>query len=111
MDTGLPYKVNATQYNFVKEDLNAASLNSTIDWIFVMFHRPMYSSHAAHAGSDTLRTAYHQLFSEYGVDLVLQSHNHLYERMLPLQFNSKDPGEPIIDITKTSTNSSICEPI
>lgn len=106
MDTESSYKVNSTQYNFVKEDLNAASLNSTIDWIFVMLHRPMYTSHAAHGGSDTLRTAYHQLFSEYDVNLVLQSHNHLYERTLPLQFNSKDPGEPIIDITKNSTNSS-----
>src|SRR5215211_4483458 len=36
-------KIDNEQYQFVLQDLEKASQNKNIDWIFVMFHKPMYS--------------------------------------------------------------------
>jgi Calcineurin-like phosphoesterase len=36
------------QYKFVVSDLEKASTNSSIDWIIVMFHKPIYSSLSSH---------------------------------------------------------------
>ena len=43
-----------------------------------------------------LREVYHPLFDKYGVDLVLQAHDHNYERSYPILFNGQDSEEPII---------------
>lgn len=43
-----------------------------------------------------LQDAYHPLFDKYGVDLVLQGHNHNYQRTYPLTYNSTDPSSPVI---------------
>jgi Calcineurin-like phosphoesterase/Glycosyl hydrolase family 99 len=108
MDTQSPYEWDSPQYKFVKEDLQAASINSSIDWIFVMYHKPMYSQPAAHSGSDTLRNVYHPLFDQFGVDLVVQAHNHMYERTYPLHFNPTDMEKPIFNSSNT-TNTGIYE--
>ncbi len=42
------------------------------------------------------------LFKPYGVDLVLQGHNHSYQRTYPIKFNSTSPSNPI----ETSTNTT-----
>ena len=39
---------NTEQYKFVVNDLEKASTNSSIDWIIVMFHKPIYSSLSSH---------------------------------------------------------------
>jgi hypothetical protein len=49
-----------------------------------------------------LRSTYHPLFEQYGVDLVLQGHNHNYQRTYPIKFNSTSPKHPI----ETSTNKT-----
>jgi hypothetical protein len=68
------------QLAFVQSDLEKASSNPNIDWIVVYFHRLMYSSPSENPVYPTLRNTYHPLFNKYGVDLVLQAHNHNYER-------------------------------
>jgi hypothetical protein len=42
------------------------------------------------------RSTYHPLFEKYGVDLVLQVHNHNYQRSFPIRYNNGDPSNPII---------------
>jgi hypothetical protein len=42
------------------------------------------------------------LFDRYNVDLVLQAHQHNYQRTYPIKFNEDSPSNPI----KTSTNTS-----
>ena len=48
-------------------------------WTVVTFHHPMYNSKA---GRDTpeLRELWQPVFDEFGVDLVLQGHDHTYAR-------------------------------
>ncbi|MHA1265342.1 MAG: purple acid phosphatase family protein [Candidatus Helarchaeota archaeon] len=69
------------EYNFLLNDLSIANSSPTIDWIFVFFHVPLYSS-GGHGCSETLIHDLSSIFSQSGVDMVFQGHDHHYERML-----------------------------
>ncbi len=84
------------QYKFVKNDLEKASENENIDWIVVFGYRPLYSSESEHQGNEDLRTVYHPLFDKYGVDLVLNAHNHNYQRTYPIEYNDGKSFKPKI---------------
>jgi len=103
LSTELAYKMDSPQYEFVNSDLSKAAADPNIDWIVVYFHRQMYSSPSNHDNYPTLRSTYHPLFEQYGVDLVLQAHNHNYERTYPIKFNSNSPFNPITTTTNTNT--------
>ena len=107
MASELPYTKGSAQYNFVKADLEAAAKNPNIKWIIVNYHKVMYSSlntcsASSCKGSDSLRDAYHQLFDNNRVDLVLQGHVHNYQRTFPLKYDTVSPSSP----TRTSTSTS-----
>jgi predicted phosphodiesterase len=102
LSTETPFAVNSPQYNFVKNDLSKAASDANIDWIIVYYHRPMYTIPSTHSAISSLRSTYHPLFEEYGVDLVLQGHNHNYQRTYPIKFNNENPPHPI----ETSTNKT-----
>jgi hypothetical protein len=103
LSTEVPYNKTSLQYDFVNNDLFRAASNPNIDWIVVYFHRLMYTSPSHHIESRTLRDTYHPLFERYGVDLVLQGHNHNYERTYPLRFNRNNPVSPIEISTNPTT--------
>ena len=84
------------QYQFVKNDLILAHDNKSINWIIVYRFRPFYSSNTTHPAEEILRKDYHILFDKYGVDVVLQAHNHNYQRTYPLTYNETMPSTPII---------------
>src|ERR687890_327805 len=88
MDSMLPYTINSPQYSFVRNDLISTSQNPDIKWIIVYFHHPMYTSASEHSSDLLLRDTYHPLFDQYGVDLVLQGHNHNYQRSYPITYNN-----------------------
>src|SRR5918996_629907 len=88
MDSMLPYTINSPQYSFVRNDLISTSQNPDIKWIIVYFHHPMYTSSTKHPSDLLLRETYHPLFDLYGVDLVLQGHNHNYQRSYPITYNN-----------------------
>ena len=88
IDSMLPYTINSPQYSFVRNDLISTSQNPDIKWIIVYFHHPMYTSPSKHTSDSLLRDTYHPLFDQYGVDLVLQGHNHNYQRSYPLTYNN-----------------------
>ena len=83
----IPYKYGSEQYNFVVEDLSRAHNNKNIEWIIVYSFRPFYSSPTVHLGEPDLTDTYHPLFDNYSVDVVLQAHNHNYQRTFPLIYN------------------------
>lgn len=96
MATEAPYEQGSEQFEFVKHDLTKTKTNSSIDWIIVYYHQPMYTSMSHHEGLETFRNLYHSLFNEYGVDLVVQGHIHNYQRTYPLIYNSESPSNPTI---------------
>jgi hypothetical protein len=94
--TEIPFDINSSQYAFVKNDLEVASKNPEIKWIVVFSYRPQYSSPTKHTGNVDLRDIYHPLFQKYHVDIVLQAHNHNYQRTYPINYNQKTPSNPEI---------------
>ena len=73
------YSVEARreQEEWLKNDLS----NSTAECTLVYFHRPRFSS-GGHAG-DLRMTGLWQILYEHNVDLVLNGHDHHYERFNP----------------------------
>jgi len=100
------------QYQFVLDDLKKTNQNKNIEWIFVIFHKPMYSSISKQLEEYIMRDKYQQIFDKYNVDLVIQGHNHIYSRTLPLSFNSQEISEPILDqnITNSNNNGTFTQP-
>ncbi|MDW0323364.1 MAG: metallophosphoesterase, partial [Nitrososphaeraceae archaeon] len=89
------YKQGSEQYNFIKQDLEKASQNEDTNWIIVSTYKPLYSSPSEHPAEDSLRDAYNPLFEKYGVDLVLNGHNHNYQRTYPLTYNPNESAKPV----------------
>lgn len=103
--TEIPFDINSSQYNFVKNDLEAASINPDIKWILVYSYRPQYSSPSKHPGNGDLRDLYHPLFQKYNVDVVIQAHNHNYQRTYPINYNHQASSNPFV----TDNNSKSFE--
>ena len=88
------YKEGSEQYNFIKQDLEKASQNEDTNWIIVSTYKPLYSSPSEHPAEESLRDTYNPLFEKYGVDLVLNGHNHNYQRTYPLTYNPNESAKP-----------------
>jgi predicted MPP superfamily phosphohydrolase len=56
---------------------------STSNWKIVVFHHPLYSSGDRHGSDLRLRDALEPLFVKYNVSVVLNGHDHFYERVKP----------------------------
>ena len=74
---------NGPQYRFVEKDLVHAKSNGS-KWIVVFVHKPSYTSKSTHGPLRGLAVNFHPIFHKYGVDLVINAHNHFYERTYPL---------------------------
>jgi 3',5'-cyclic AMP phosphodiesterase CpdA len=98
------------QYQFTVNDLKNAGTNSSIDWIVVVLHKPLYSSLSSHIQEYIVRDKFQPIFDKYGVDIVLQGHNHFYDRTLPLQFNPNDITKPIVDGSTNTTVNKYIDP-
>lgn len=96
ISTETPYEIGSEQYEFINQDLIKTKADSSIDWVIVYYHQPMYTSKTNHEGLESLRDIYHTLFTDYGVDLVLQGHVHNYQRTYPLIYNNENPSNPTI---------------
>ena len=85
--------------DFIVTDLSNAANNSETDWIIVFLHHPMYTS-TPNSYSMDLRSLLQPTFDLYGVDLVINGHQHAYERTYPVMFNNA-----ITDYEKCSYNN------
>jgi predicted MPP superfamily phosphohydrolase len=56
---------------------------SSTDWKIAFFHHPLYSSGIRHGSDLRLREALEPLFLKYNVSVVLNGHDHFYERVKP----------------------------
>ncbi len=60
--------------------LRALRAQRGIDFIVVFFHHCAYSTTKGHASDGGVRDAWVPLFEKHQVDLVVNGHNHVYER-------------------------------
>ncbi|SCX24201.1 metallophosphoesterase [Mycolicibacterium fluoranthenivorans] len=73
------------QTTWTARTLAAHRANPDIDFIVCFFHHCAYSTTDAHASDGGVRAAWCDLFDRYQVDLVLQGHNHVFERTDPIR--------------------------
>ena len=101
----------SAMYNWLRNDL----INNTQTWTVVYFHHAPYSKGSHNSDSSTemvdMRNNIIPLLEQYGVDLVLGGHSHIYERSkfikghygLETTFNNS--LFPAGNVVQTSTNS------
>ncbi len=70
-------------------------------WTIVLFHHPVYST-GSERDNKELRATLAPLFEKYGVDLVLQGHDHYYGRtgkILQEQIAAADAAAPVYAVS------------
>ena len=71
--------MDRTQLQWLEKEL----ATSGSDWKIAYFHHPLYSSGGRHGSDVALREQLEPLFVKSSVDVVLQGHDHFYERTKP----------------------------
>ena len=79
MDSQSPIDSSSSQFSFVKNTLQ----NSNSPLKIVMIHKPFLSCSCSHFPNGQFNT-YHAIFKQFGVDLVLQAHNHNIQYFNPI---------------------------
>ena len=70
---------------WLEETLWIARADATIDWIVVQMHQSALSSSTDNGCDVGIRQAWLPLFDRYEVDLVVNGHDHDYERSYPVR--------------------------
>lgn len=104
------YTNPSTQYNKIAEYLENANKNPNIDFIIAMMGTPPYASMPDNDPDlkiriDTdLRKTYHDLFTKWGVHIVVSSGINNYQRQHVLGFNVNTPDSPNQLLTTQAPN-------
>jgi len=96
------FQQGSPQYKFISEDLKKASEDKDVNWVIVTSYGPFYTSPSIHKAEKPIRDLYHPLFEKYDVDLVLQAHNHNYQRTYPISYNLGDSSKPTVTNQSTT---------
>jgi Calcineurin-like phosphoesterase/Purple acid Phosphatase, N-terminal domain len=83
------------QTAWLHNQLKAARERSDIDFIVAYFHHCAYCTCAVHGSEGGVRAAWAPLFDTFAVDLVINGHNHIYERTDPIKGGSATTSAPI----------------
>lgn len=67
------------QFVWLEKELRASSHK----WKIAVFHNPLYSSGRQHGSDQSLRAILEPLFVRYNVSVVINGHDHVYERVKP----------------------------
>jgi hypothetical protein len=89
------------QTSWLEERLKFLRAQPDVDFIVVFFHHCAFSTCSAHASEGGVRQKWVPLFDTYKVDLVVNGHNHIFERTDPII-----GGQP----TKVAPTGSTIEP-
>ncbi|GAA2095330.1 metallophosphoesterase [Kitasatospora saccharophila] len=71
---------NGQQTQWLERRLRELRADETVDFVVVFFHHCAFSTTHQHASEGGVREAWVPLFEKYRVDLVVNGHNHVYER-------------------------------
>ena len=77
------------QLRWLEEQLRARRNGPRVDFIVAFFHECAFSTCNGHSSDGGVRSKLAPLFARYQVDLVVQGHNHVYERTNPLIYDPK----------------------
>jgi hypothetical protein len=83
------------QTAWLAKQLASARARSDIDFIVAYFHHCAFCTCAVHGSEGGVRANWVPLFDKYAVDLVINGHNHIYERTDPIKGGSATTSAPI----------------
>ncbi|WP_202234355.1 purple acid phosphatase family protein [Actinacidiphila reveromycinica] len=78
-----------------------------IDFLVVFFHHCAYSTTNQHASEGGVRDVWVPLFEKYQVDLVINGHNHVYERTDAIRAGSVSKSLPIGATVRPATDGVV----
>jgi Calcineurin-like phosphoesterase len=86
--------------------LAALRAQRDVDFIVVFFHHCAYSTCSVHASEGGVRTEWTSLFDQFNVDLVINGHNHIYERTDPIRAGASTKKAPIGSTVNPATDGT-----
>ncbi|MEM6690828.1 MAG: metallophosphoesterase, partial [Planctomycetota bacterium] len=87
MDTNIKAKQRPAHTKWLETQLK----DNPNRWTIVTHHHPVYSTSLGRDNPD-LRKHWQPLYEKYGVDLVLQGHDHSYGRSAPIRAHEGNPS-------------------
>ena len=94
LDSNIMGAANDRDIEWLRTDLRSAESGQAA-WRIAVMHHPMWpvaENPKDAARAETMRASFLPLFEEYGVDLILCGHQHVYARSIPLR-NDITPHE------------------
>ena len=101
--------LSGTIAQFLDDDLAA---HASAPWKLVTHHRPAYSASLNHGSDLTLQTEWVPIFDRHRVDLVLNGHDHDYERTFPLRggLMGATPADGTIYVVSGGAGATLYDP-
>ncbi|MER5791773.1 metallophosphoesterase family protein [Streptomyces sp. NPDC001980] len=96
-----------TQTKWFEAQLKKFRASKDIDFIVVFFHHCAYCTSTAHASEGGVRQEWVPLFEKYTVDLVINGHNHQYERTDVIKGNTVVKKLPIGETAYSETEGVV----
>lgn len=83
-DSSTAYTNAAAQRPLIVSWLTNDLHSTTQLWKFAIYHHPPYTSEGDHGEYDLMKTLISPVLERYGVQVAFQGHNHMYERINPI---------------------------
>ena len=90
------FEKGSEQYNFVVQDIEETSKSKDVNWVIVTVMDHFTHPHLSIQRKRISGISIIPLFEKYNVDLVLQAHNHNYQRTFPISYNFGDSSKPTV---------------
>ena len=100
------------QYDWLVADLAAAQANTKVDFVVVVLHKGPYTagSHAFDNDVVALRAQLTPVFAKYGVDIVLQGHDHTYSVSQYITGEKDEQGNYVAKQPQTDSTGAVVDP-
>jgi len=117
LNSNVPAGAGSAQVNWLTGDLITNSRSATARCTLAYWHHPLFTSGPS-AGSNGMMKAAWDVLYQYGVDVVVNGHDHFYERYFPQDPNAirgtagiaeyivGTGGAPLYDFGPTPPNSA-----
>ncbi len=100
----VPTDVNSAQYQWLAKDLAANANTCTIAY----YHQPLFN--IGPEGSETSLSDIWALLAQYGVSIVLNGHDHDYQRWVPLDGKGQPDANGITEFVAGSAGHGLQKP-
>lgn len=100
IDRNLDY-LGSAQDRWLVRTLTRLRARDDLDFIVVGFHNCMYCTNLVHGSDGGNRSRWEPIFDRFSVDLVVNGHNHCYERTHPLR-----AGQPVVEARRGASFQS-----